>query len=50
MMVNYNGCGIFEDDYNKANFYDPTPLMWQTVRRITANCQSDYEKAVAINE
>ena len=50
MMVNYNGCGMFEDDYNKANFYDPTTLMWQTVRRITANCQSDYEKAVAINE
>ena len=50
MMEDYIGCGIYEDDYNKANFYDPTPLMWQTVRRITANCQSDYEKAVAINE
>ena len=52
MMVNYQfgTDGMYEDDYDKANFYDPTPLMWQTVRNITANCQSDYAKAVAINE
>ena len=52
MMVNYDPYwyGVYEDDYNKANFYDPTPAMWQKVKEITANCQSDYEKAIAINE
>ncbi|MBQ5492630.1 MAG: hypothetical protein IIT78_01985 [Mycoplasmataceae bacterium] len=52
MVANYtlNGYGVYEDGYNKANFYDPTPLMWKTIKEITAKCENDYEKAVAINE
>ena len=52
-MVNYDHYwyGVYEDDYNKANFYDPTLLMWQKVKEITANCKSDYEKQLLlINE
>ena len=46
----YIGYGQYEDDYNKANFYDPTPAMWQKVSEITARCESTYEKVLAINE
>ena len=52
MMVNTSnsGQGGDYDDYNAKKFYDPTALMWKTVQNITKNCESVYEKAVAINE
>ena len=33
-----------------SNWYDPTPLMWQTVRDVTANLQTSYQKAVALSQ
>lgn len=48
MIVTHTEDAGLEVNKFASNWYDPTPLMWETVRNITSNLQTSYDKAIAL--